>query len=126
METAELALQFLKEMNCRIVRQEDDFIQFRYQMSDIAFLCSYGADNFFCLVMLGLEQIADGRYYEVLDKCNALNISSKQTKFYVKGNMVYASVETCYRSEDDFAFQFRNALASLVKDSTNYYNCNII
>lgn len=126
MRTADLALQFLTESNIKIVRIEENFIQFRYQLNEIAFLCSYGAENYFSLLLLGLEQVPNGMLDLILNKCNEMNMGATQTKFYVKRNMVYASVETCYQSEKDFAFQFKNALSSLVKEATNYDNCNSV
>ena len=121
MDTLELIEDTVLGFGFSIIEEDDEHVEFRFQLNKIYAWKDAGDEHFVSFVLLNFADVSEDNYLEVLQRCDQLNREMKQVKLYVmdKSNLM-ASSEFYYRSEEDFAYFAKMALDGLVSAKKRY------
>ena len=116
----ELIKKIISEQKYKIVEDDGESFIIRYQMNAIHICPNSEDDTFVSIVLSNFAEVTEENFAEVVMRCHKLNEQMKQVKFYTVKDVVIAASEFYYMEEDDFSFQIKLALNSLIAAKVNY------
>ena len=120
MKCIEYAKEYIRQKGFKIIREDEHYISFYYQMNCIYLFDNEEQDDFMVVSLPDFTDITQDNIDQARLIIEQVNCISKQVKLFIRKDTLWATAEIYFCSQNDFNFQFKKALHNLIEAKSIY------
>lgn len=119
MDTYKLARNYILKRRYKVVEDDEEHIEFRYQLETIH-ICKEQQSEGFLIMLLPILKDDSNVYYDVYKCCNDVNAELKLAKIYIIKGWVLVASEISYLGKKDLEHQMNIGLQTMLTAKARY------